>query len=116
MRDKPKFKTGQTVYMVTYPYDIIPKVISYVIKSVSYGNTGENGYKVDGFIYEIVFEPGYGQLADIKHTYATEREAYEYLAEELLKSKFVEGSHIVVKVKGEDLEFVEKEQKNVKTK
>ena len=38
------------------------------------------------------------------------------LAEELLKSKFVEGSHIVVKVKGEDLEFVEKEQKNVKTK
>ncbi|MCD6117664.1 ATP-dependent Clp protease ATP-binding subunit [bacterium] len=38
------------------------------------------------------------------------------LAEELLKGKFIEGSHIVVKQKSDGLEFIDKELKDVKTK
>ena len=38
------------------------------------------------------------------------------LAEELLRGKFVDGSRILVKVKGGELNFTEKEDKNLKTK
>jgi len=38
------------------------------------------------------------------------------LAEELLKGKFMEGSHIVINRKGDELEFVGREIKDVKTK